>query len=327
MTEFGPPTMTPARWIDALEAHYLDRFVRAGGATVKFAACFPEVDVNQVAAALRDRARGAGYLTAHVDAARTKLHMIEQVFGSIAEQLPWRALTEAVLFGLARSEHWDVPAAGTATGLAAALAERNDLDEPSVSMVMQRRIHTAVLGDRDLARDFRVAMTWLARARLGGGDEERHVEDVIGDWLCGRAPLGALRPFQIFTKVHRTNARHLLGSMLAWVRRAGHPGLVVTIDGSRLFAKERATDGTVNYTTAALLDAYEVLRQFVDATDDLEGLLLAMFVPPEFCDLEPRGRGLGRYLALMYRVYDEVRDRALPNPLTALVRLAEEEAA
>lgn len=326
MTPTPTPTMTPAAWFDFVHRHYLEGFVRDGGATVKFAVCFPGVEPAQVAAGLRGRAEAAGYLTAGVDAAETKLHMFEQVFAAVAAQLPWRRLTEAVLAGLARGERWGVPAPAEG-GFAARVALHNALDEQAVHMVLQRRIVDEIFANRHLARDFRVAMTWLARARLSGGDTEDRDEATILDWLCGRAPLSALRPYQIFIKLHRTNARYLFGSLLSWVRLAGWPGLVVTIDGSRLLARERATDGTVNYTTAALLDAYEVLRQFVDATDDLEGLLIAVLVPPSFLDLEPWGRGLGRYPALMYRVYDEVRDRALPNPLTALVRLSEEEVA
>jgi hypothetical protein len=322
-TSPSTPTMTPAAWFAALDDHYLDGFVRGGGATVKFAVCFPGVRPDRVAAELRARAEAAGYLTAHVDAAQTKIHMIEQVFGAIAAQLPWRRLSEAVLTDLARAEHWEVPPEPGPGGLAATLAAHNGLDEASVSIVMQRRISSHVFGDRELARDFRVAMTWLARARLAGGDDEARDEATIVGWMCGRTPLSALRPFQIFTRVQRSNARHLLGSTLSWIRRAGYPGLVVTIDGSRLFARERPADGSLNYTTAAVLDAYEVFRQFIDATDDLEGLLLAVLVPPEVLDLEPRGRGLGRYPALMYRVYDEVRDSTHPNPLIALIRLEE----
>jgi hypothetical protein len=67
------------------------------------------------------------------------------------------------------------------------------------------------------------------------------------------------------------------------------------------------------------MDAYEVLRQFVDATDELEGCLIGVLAPLEFLDDERRG--VERYTALKLRVWDEVRDRQRANPLAALVRL------
>jgi hypothetical protein len=73
------------------------------------------------------------------------------------------------------------------------------------------------------------------------------------------------------------------------------------------------------YSKAATLDAYEVLRQLIDATDELEGLLVAVLMPPELVADETRG--LAAYTALQLRVADEVRDRRRPNPYAALMRL------
>jgi hypothetical protein len=71
-----------------------------------------------------------------------------------------------------------------------------------------------------------------------------------------------------------------------------------------------------------MLDAYEVLRQFIDGTDRLKGCLIVVFAAPEFLVVEPGSRGLGAYDALRLRVYDEVRDSRLANPMGAMVRLS-----
>ena len=68
-----------------------------------------------------------------------------------------------------------------------------------------------------------------------------------------------------------------------------------------------------------MLDAYEVLRQLVDATDDLRGAFIAVTLPPEL--VTDDARGLPAYSALHLRVVDEVRDRRRANPFAALVRL------
>ena len=72
------------------------------------------------------------------------------------------------------------------------------------------------------------------------------------------------------------------------------------------------------YSKAAVLDAFEVLRQLIDSTDDLRGVLVLAVVPPEL--LTDPNRGLS-YTALQLRVADEVRDRRRANPFAALVRL------
>jgi hypothetical protein len=68
-----------------------------------------------------------------------------------------------------------------------------------------------------------------------------------------------------------------------------------------------------------VLDAYEVLRQLVDATDGLRSTFVAVTLPPELVTDEVRG--LPAYTALQLRIVDEVRDRRRANPFAALVRL------
>ena len=94
------------------------------------------------------------------------------------------------------------------------------------------------------------------------------------------------------------------------------------MDASRLVAPVRLNDGTVNYTLSSRIEAYQVIREFVDSTDQFDGLLLTVFCPPEFLALESNGKGLGSYQPLLFRIYDEVRDLNLANPLTALNRVA-----
>ena len=60
-----------------------------------------------------------------------------------------------------------------------------------------------------------------------------------------------------------------------------------------------------------MLDAYELLRQLIDATDDLVGMLVVAVVPPDLVSDERRG--LPTYSALQLRVADEVRDRRRTN--------------
>lgn len=113
-------------------------------------------------------------------------------------------------------------------------------------------------------------------------------------------------------------------SLCHWLRRADRQGLVLTLDIGRYAADRRAGDGTLYHTTTAAMDAYEVLRQFIDATDELESCFIGVIAPAQF--LEDEKRGLHRYDPLKLRIWDEVHDRHRANPLSSLVRLSVERA-
>src|SRR5664280_2452682 len=180
-------------------------------------------------------------------------------------------------------------------------ASRNSRANVVSRSSVRRQLEETLLRDTTLAREFRLAALRLCQAVLGTGDVGREERDAA---------------------VGRHSARSILVALAAWRARVLGTGLVLDIDLSRLAigrrppVEERA--GTY-YTKAAAMDAYEVLRQLVDATDQLRGVFAAVTVVPEL--LTDDVRGLPAYLALQLRIVDEVRDRRRPNPFAALVRL------
>jgi P-loop Domain of unknown function (DUF2791) len=309
-------------WLSFLDREYLDGYVSDGGAAVKFAVPYEGLGPQRLLSMVAGEATARGYVVATLDAAVTRIHLADRLLFAITEQINWEELTVGVLAQLAAADGFQMPDHVSPQGLAGQLANANEADEDYVRMVITRVLQDRVFKDRNLAKDFRVAMSWLCRARLNGGEEGATTAAQIEDWLTGRvSAISAMRPYQIYTKVNRTNARYHLESLLAWVRKAGRPGTVVLLDASRLTGKGKPADGSLSYTKASLLDAYEVLRQFVDSTDDLTGALLVVVAAEEFLDTEPGSRGVAAYQALKNRIFDEVRDRDHPNPMASLVRL------
>ena len=103
-----------------------------------------------------------------------------------------------------------------------------------------------------------------------------------------------------------------------------HPGPSVDSDlvVSRFLETKRADqpDYSLNYSPAAVVDGYQVLRQFIDNTDELHYCLMVVFAPPSF--LTNDQRGVRKYDALYLRIWDEVRDRRRANPLSSMVRIS-----
>lgn len=316
-----PESLTVNEWIEAIDRHYLAEYLPQGGSSVKFAVCYPGTDHRQVATGLRSRAEHRNFLVADIDASLTKVHLIEQVFGRIADQIPWHIVIDRVLARFATDNQWRIPTSFSNDGIVHQLDQLNQLSTQQISLDLQRQINQQILINREFAKDFRVAMYWLARTRLDAPLQGSPTLGQITDWLGGRIRLiSELKQYQIFSKITRVNARHLLGSLLVLIRKAGFSGLVVTMDGFRLLDPTKPSDESVRYTKAALFDAYEVFREFVDNTDALDGLLLSILVPQNFLvDSDPRG--LRSYLALHERVQDELRSHKYANPLTAMTRI------
>ncbi len=203
------------------------------------------------------------------------------------------------------------------------MANYHDVDGAELYRSVRRAVEQTVLKDTGLSHEFRVAMLRLCQERLGRGDVSQAERETVIGWLRGeRVPMGELRKLSLHAKVARHNARSLLLSLTRWLRVAGHAGLVLRIDLTRLAVIRRPPAGLRDgyyYSKAATLDTYELLRQLIDGTDEFEGLFVAVLLPPELVNDE--GRGLPAYTALRMRVVDEVRDRRRVNPYSALVRI------
>lgn len=317
------PVMSSDSWLEFLDRHYLRSFLPMGGSAVKFVVTEDTQLKGELPTRVAQSATSAGLIPTFVPSDSVRVHLMEQIFGRVADEMPWDELVTRVLCTSAREHNWRVPDhIDPNSGLAEQLAGENALDSKHVSLVLQRICDEKIFRDRSLARDFRVAMTWLARFRVSGGLQRESAAVMILDWLRGRiGSIANMRNLHISSKITRWNARHHFGSLCTWVRKAQYSGIVVILDLSRVVEfNQRLDDGGIRYGGAALLDAYEVLRQFIDSTDELDGYLLLVVCPPSFLDIESR-RGLGRYPALLNRVYDEVRDDRLGNPHTALVRI------
>ncbi len=316
------PTIVPNRWLESIKREYLTSFIKEGGASVKFAVPIDESLRGELEEGLLAEGTSAGYIVAHVASADTRVQMMERVFFRIAEQVPWQELCRNVLFMLAQRNGYTIPQAGTGT-VASLLAASNSLDPDLVRMDARRWFTSAVFREPLFARDFRVAMTHLCEAELSGGPDGETTLEVLADWLTGRnTAIPAVTPYSIFTKINRSNARHLLESLLRWIRFAGYAGLLIILDTSRVTIARNPRDGLNYYRKDAMIDSYELLRQFIDGTDRMTACLLVVTPAAEFLDVEPLGRGMGAYDALRLRVFDEVRDGRLVNPMGTLVRLS-----
>jgi hypothetical protein len=315
-------TMTGHEYGEFLAREYLDTFVADGGAAVKVAVCESTESASSLATTTMDAARARGYAAVTVDARSTRVSLIQQLFFAIAAEIEWGTVAQEVLKGVLKNRLGsDVSDWATLE----TISQATGLDPPTVRTEMLKGLEDAVYRNYSLSKDFRLAMLSYCLAQLDADARGERTREVLGDWLCGELRLvGAVKEFAIFQKIGRHNARVQMSSTAEWLRQAGHPGLFVILDIQQLaVANRRDTSETAYfYTLANVMDAYEVLRQFIDATDEMSGIMLLIIAPAALLDEERRG--FQAYPALRNRIWDDVRDRRRSNPFAPMVRIAPE---
>lgn len=313
-------TIGADEYLAFVEREYLAGYIGYGGATVKILSVGDDAERVRLSQGI---ARfGGRFEHAAVDAATTRVHLVDQVFAAIARQLDWVGLAERVVRSAMEVAAFPAPDEHERIDLAV-IARQHDVDAAELYRSVRRAMEQIVLRDTELSHEFRVAMLRLCQERLGRGDVSPTERETVIGWLRGeRLAAADLRRVGLRTKVNRYNARPLLLSLTRWLRIAGRSGLVLHLDLDRLAVIRRPPVGLRDgfyYSKAATLDAYELVRQLIDGIDESEGLFVAVQLPPVL--VHDDARGLPAYTALQMRVADEVRDRQRANPYASLVRI------
>lgn len=314
--------MIPAEaFVSFLDGEYLRGYVDGGGAAVKFVVPDDERCAQIFFDAFAVAAGAAGYTSVKIDAAETRVHLLEQVFFEVARHVEWDQLAAVATRKAASAAGYPPPSGGELT--LERLASHHRVDPRELKRDLDRQLQRQVQQDYAMVAEFRTAMLRLCQAQLRSGQVVDAEHAAVLDWLRGDLrQMSVLKSALIFRKIGRHNARHLLFSLAHWLAVNDRAGLAVVLDARRLgFARRPAPEERHGhyYTKAALLDAYEVLRQLVDNTDEMANCIVAVVASPAF--LSDSSRGLDAYQALKLRIFDEVRDANRDNPLSSLIRL------
>jgi hypothetical protein len=312
--------MAIQEWLAVLRREYLQDFIKNGGGAVKFVVPWGPAERQELWQGLRRNSHETDYAFVSVDAAQTKVQMIDKLFNEVARQIDWDELAHAFLGSTLLQGSYLVPPDREDFSLSQ-VASLNGLDLGEMRAIINNRLRERLSQDYTMNREFRHAMMKLCQAQLDPQDVGAGVVEAVHEWLRGELQLiSALRSASIFQKIGRHNARSMLACLSHWLSLVGQSGLVLTIDISSYLNDQRPgeNDSSLYYSTSAVVDGYEVLRQFIDSTDELQNCLIVIFAPPEFLNNEQRG--VRKYDALYLRIWDEVRDVNKINPLSCLIR-------
>ena len=316
-------SMSTDEWLSVIKNEYLQDYVRHGGSSVKFAVADEGGELSEISDNLGSMAKQEGFAVVHTDSRKTKVHLIDLLFFEIARQIDWDELAYQFLGRLLTENGCKTPESKTEFNWSA-LATLNGKDEAGLRRDINSWLERAVYSDFHMGLEFRLAMTQLCLAQLESAAAKPPLVDSLKAWLCGELKqMSAVKEALIFQKITRSNARHMIGSLTHWIRLVGKAGLVVSLNITAFMKTKRSsgTTSSLSYTASAVMDAYEMLRQFIDGTEEIEGMLMVVVAPHEF--LTDQRLGLNRYEALKLRIWDDVRDKFRQNPFAPMVRLSE----
>jgi hypothetical protein len=356
-----PIPVAPDTWLDTVHREYLSEYIKSGGSAVKFISG-DSTTLASVPTRLHALAEDEGYFHVHLDAAKTlpddkkpDLHRIDRFFFAVTESVDWRAKTteEARKYLDSRGV---VVHPGRALRDIDGIAQDNGRTATDLINQFQRELVTGYIKDQGMAIEFRTAISALVRAQLLPDTMTPTTEEVLLNWFAGRTMPGAsaaLKKIHIFERITRANARHMLASFCRWLPRAGHSGLVVTLDfrpyeHKKLPRTRRQTDTlqrlreaiaaraswerldalladdaaepAVSYSDLAFMQMLAQLRRFIDEIDWFERFMLVVLTTPRFYD-DSSPRNYWAYDALQSRIGLEVHDVQRANPAAALVHL------
>lgn len=309
-------------WLKIIDDEYFKEYVQEGGSAVKFLVPNEAGSNDKTWQEIEKVAKGRGYAFAFLDSANTRIHLIDRIFHEVARQTDWDGLAYQFVLKIFADNGYELPQDRDSFSLNE-IALLNEREEKLLRKDMKSWLEMRIYRDYAMSQEFRIAMIRLCLAQLEPEGASPFLTNAIKEWLRGELPLiSSLKEALIYQKINRYNARYMLFSLAHWLKLNGAKGLILVFDISRYTVTARTRDqhDGFYYSVPATLDVYEVLRQFIDGTDEMESCFLAVIASKSF--LTDERRGVGRYDALKLRIWDEVRDKHRENPFSSLIRIS-----
>lgn len=315
--------ITVHEWMQFLDDEYLSTYIQDKGSSIKFAVVSSS-SKSDLYTGIKGRCQNLDYLFIELDSSIVRVHMPQDIFFGLANQVDWRLLARRFILQLGSKVGYNIESIDPSNeaNIFHSIASLNGLDPEFVLSEIRPQIQNIVYGNKELAKDFRVCMSHICLQENTRGE---YNGQPLLDWLTGtNMRIGAVRPFAIYTTINRTTARFFIESALLWINIVGYTGTVLMLDDYRVTLARNPRDDLRYYTRRMAEEHYELLREFIDGADRLCSTLLVVVVNDDFVD--DRGSRSYKYApALRTRIMNDVRDRNLLNPVAPLVSLSDDE--
>ncbi|MGB9618983.1 MAG: BREX system ATP-binding domain-containing protein [Armatimonadota bacterium] len=332
------------KWLQVIDRYYLSDFIGSGGSAFKLLLTRDDGQTQEALRGLKGLAEEHGYFYAHVSAAETRVDRIDQVFFAVASQADWNKLAERCATDLLERLNYIRPHGASLSDLDA-IADASGCTKEDLTRTIRRRITDEIGQSTKMCKDFRTALSQLYYSQFFPSNVEPKEADILVGWLRGeKVSLASLNRLGISSRIDRYNARDMITALAHQMAKFNDKGIVIGLDLGALLIPRASREpfqlashqmlgydtgvtqsenapSSLHYPRGRFLDACEVLRQFIDDLDEITHCLICCVGPSSLETHEKQS--LFSYLALQYRLFDDVHDRDTPNLLAPVVRLAD----
>ncbi len=276
-------TVGRQKWLSYIEDD-LENYIAQGGAKVRFISGDYGDGKTHFMSVVRHLAMEKGFAVAFVVLTRdVPIHKFETVYQSIVRQLQGdydgtgiRNLLTAWLDSL--TPEFQETQKETTTEKCLALAEEfRDIPDMDINFA---NALAALVSNR------------FAPMEEGEDKESRKADrEILMHWFeGGKVTKRELKPFQIYEYLTKANARQLMNSLILFLRRFGHQGLILLMD---------EMETVVAMSASVRNAAYENVRLFIDNSETAQYLHIFFSIIPDVLVSE---KGFKSYDALWSRV-------------------------
>lgn len=290
--------------IDFWRDQYLDTYIAPGGSKIKFLTGGAER--TECLLRFADVARERNFRAVSLCATETWLHDFKEIYVAVLERAGLDECLRRCADAVIREMGFDPEEIPDGQNFAEYLAQR-DLFDPLTRRELRAQINQLLLKNPRIDKNFALCASLLIGNILGHPLLESAGEEMLLGWLQAQKGIRvtALRKLGLSpTRITKFNARHMLRSLVELVRAAGYSGLVVTVDELNILIQNSPLN-EIRYTKMRREDAYESIRELVDAIDTLRGLMFVFAFDREL--IENESAGLKSYQALWMRLQNEVK--------------------
>ncbi|MHB9035026.1 MAG: BREX system ATP-binding domain-containing protein [Armatimonadota bacterium] len=315
-------TMTD--WLGVVDKYYLSDFIESGGSAFKLVLTHGKQSVPIVLDKIQALAESQGYIYVGVSATETRIDRIDQLFFAVARQIDWNTMIAMDAVNFLRGRDYEIPES-IEPGNTVAIAEANGCDQEDLLKDIRRATKQEITRDRRMCKEFRTAISQLRSALFFPRNVTPSDAETLSGWMRGeKVSAAALRDLRIYSKIGRHNAREMLIALAHWLAKSVGMGLVIGLDLRGLLhigPSDTSDNPSLRYSRAALLDSYEVIRQFIDETDEITHCLICAVAPSDIVTDEKKS--IFKYYALQSRLLSEVHDVECQNMLAAMVHVGD----
>ena len=276
-------TVGRQKWLSYIEDD-LENYIAQGGAKVRFISGDYGDGKTHFMSVVRHLAMEKGFAVSFVVLTRdVPIHKFETVYQSIVRQVQGnfegvgiRNLLTAWLDSL--SPEFQGTEAKDTTEKCTALAE-NLRDIPDMDINFANAL-AALVSNR------------FASLEEGEDEDSRKADrEILMHWFDGgKVTKRELKPFQVYEYLTKANARQLMNSLILFLRRFGHKGLILLMD---------EMETVVAMSASVRNAAYENVRLFIDNSETAQYLHIFFSIIPDVLVSE---KGFKSYDALWSRI-------------------------